>query len=473
MPAAVEALPGLLVGSGGPAPAGRVCLVYVARDVTPEPISGLSFDAATLLGTRNLGNQVWEYAARSLLSPEVAQAQPGVGRRRQASALLVPQANCLRTREDTSPAVFNSSAAEVERLADMVVQHNLPTLIVGIGAQSARGADPQTRTLAPEHLRLLREVSQRGAISVRGQFTADVIQHNGGPPTVVAGCPSLFLNKDLHLGRRLQDAYCGLPALSSTRQLRFAVGLPAGCLSAEQLTIALLRLVGSTPGSFVVVQDANDYTCIDRYGPKAKLSYRSVRYFYSVPAWAEALHEVDALVSARIHGSMMGLAVVKPVVVIATDMRILELAEAMRMPYIVMDVPALQATSIDTAGIWARMATSFDGAAFDANRYRIASLYRNMFDRIGMPLHPAVQGMAAAHERGGTPEAVAHPPACRGLHNITRQSHHTYTARVFHNHTKARVFHNHTKAHGAPNGAISVAEAAVSSRALPLSADTG
>jgi len=443
---AIEQLPALLVPSEHWVAPTPLCLIHRAQDESHEPISGLSFDEAVVLGTGNLGNQVWNYGARALLSATVAQAsEAAAGAHLNATALLLPFANSLRTLENTNQDVLNRSAAEVAAAADMVVRRNLPTLIVGIGSQSLRGTDPRRLRLGPQHLRLLKEVSRRGAISVRGQFTADLIRHNGGPPTMVAGCPSLFLNTDFHLGRRLQDAYRALPALASARPLRFAIGLPSDCHRSEQLAITLLRLVAEHPGSFVVVQDANDFKCIDTHGPRVKLSFRNVRYFYSVRAWARALGQVDALVSARIHGSMMGLAAVRPMVVITTDMRIWELADVMRLPYVWQDAPKVRAARMNATSILTTLASTYDGAAFDANRYRIAAMYRDMFARITMPLHPAVLEMAAAHKQhhAAVAPAGAHEGDMRRGQNSTRVESFpiTHAQSPHHSHTNKHTEH--------------------------------
>jgi hypothetical protein len=425
----LERLPKLLRHDEAPTAATAVCLIHWPQ-TDQEPLSGYDFSEATRVGTANMGNLVWMYAARSLLNPAIAHVGEATARARglNGSALLMPQANILRPVESTASAVLAKSAAYARGMGDTVVRNNLPTLVLGIGSQALRGSDPRSLSLGPDHLRFLREAGQRGVISVRGQFTADLIDHNGGPPTVVAGCPSLFLNKAARLGRTLHEAYNSLPALAATRKLTFAVGLPSDPLASDRLCGTLLRLVADHPGSFVVVQDANDYTCLDTFGPKLKLSFRSVRFFYSVRGWARALGTVDAVVSARIHGSMIGLAARKPTVAIATDNRVWELAEAMGVPYLWQDAPAVRVARIDVASIFSKVASSFDGAAFDANRGRIAAMYRDMFARVGIPLHPAVLQMAAAREQGRNadgseqPQPRTHPPHPHSTQAHARQA---------------------------------------------------
>ena len=44
-----------------------------------------------------------------------------------------------------------------------------------------------------------------------------------------------------------------------------------------------------------------------------------------------------------------------------------------------------------------QLSREFDGAKFDANRRRVAAMYKAMFDKVGLPLDGKVLAMAEQH----------------------------------------------------------------------------
>ena len=81
-----------------------------------------------------------------------------------------------------------------------------------------------------------------------------------------------------------------------------------------------------------------------------------------------------------------------PSIVIATDYRILELAEAMQIVHTDIFNPQLDPASFDLHKFVESVRPSFDSAAFDANRRRIAREYGELLATTRVKLHP---GMAA------------------------------------------------------------------------------
>ena len=54
-----------------------------------------------------------------------------------------------------------------------------------------------------------------------------------------------------------------------------------------------------------------------------------------------------------------------------------------------------------------QLSREFDGAAFDANRRRVAAMYKAMFDQVGLPLDDKLLAMAKQH---GAPAELWPPP---------------------------------------------------------------
>eukprot|EP00662_Eupelagonemidae_sp_cell21_P044179 gene44179-63094_t len=83
-----------------------------------------------------------------------------------------------------------------------------------------------------------------GAYCVRGDFTKKVLEANGLKGAVATGCPSLLLNPDPHLGRKIKEAWGRLPDAPLA-----AVMLPSQY--GPRMVAMLLSIVNRYPGSFV------------------------------------------------------------------------------------------------------------------------------------------------------------------------------------------------------------------------------
>merc|ERR1712014_269937 len=85
----------------------------------------------------------------------------------------------------------------------------------------------------------------------------------------------------------------------------------------------------------IVIQDERDVETLTVAETELGLvvpAYQKT-WFTSQAAWREYMCRHDFVLSGRIHGFMTGLACAVPGFIIAPDMRILELAESMRLPH--------------------------------------------------------------------------------------------------------------------------------------------
>jgi hypothetical protein len=99
-----------------------------------------------------------------------------------------------------------------------------------------------------------------------------------------------------------------------------------------------------------------------------------------------------------------------PSVVVATDHRILELCNAMRVPHVltlerwllpvannVQEVGALP--SFNIRDFVAHVASTFDGAAFDRNRAAVAAAYVRILQSLGVEPSPTLIRLASVPHR--------------------------------------------------------------------------
>merc|ERR1739845_143535 len=100
-------------------------------------------------------------------------------------------------------------------------------------------------------------------------------------------------------------------------------------------------------------------------------------FFTSMAAWMEFMTQFDFILGCRIHGTMAGLQTGVPGFIIAPDMRVLEMAEVMKVPFTDVFDERLRRPGITIAKIINM--TNFDGVAFDRNRCMLYHYYARVF----------------------------------------------------------------------------------------------
>lgn len=236
---------------------------------------------------------------------------------------------------------------------------------------------------------LLKALHERKAsVFARGTYTCDAARSNGYSDAVPAGCPSLFLSSEVRLGQKLARAYSHLPSKLAAGTMRFAVPLPPAYR--PQLFNQAIDIIEQYPGSVIVMQDWRDVKHMNKAIKDLQLSQSTLdlikaqsRYYTSVEDWQDSYRHVDAVFSWRIHGAMVGISIGLPVFVVAPDMRVAELCEAMAIPWSTVLDPAFSDPNFDAGAYLANV--KFDGEAFDANRSRLANLYLDAFASAGIP----------------------------------------------------------------------------------------
>jgi hypothetical protein len=235
-------------------------------------------------------------------------------------------------------------------LADMIEEADLPCILIGIGAQ-AKDASSAIQ-LKQGTIRFLQAASARCAsISVRGEYTKDVLKSLGIENVTVTGCPSLLLFSGKPLRQTGAVSY-GNIALNSTRHA-YNEEIFTNNLS-QRLHLALYRVAVEMNAEVVLQSELPDwYFTLKRFAdpgicekslaflervyatPREKLmdflKYRQY-VFFNTNNWGAFLEKKRFVFGTRIHGAIAGLIAGTPACVITHDARTAELCETMSIP---------------------------------------------------------------------------------------------------------------------------------------------
>lgn len=212
------------------------------------------------------------------------------------------------------------------------------------------------------------------AIGVRGDITKSVCKNSGIPNCVSMGCPSLTISRDMNLGNTLHSNWSRVTQILSllqqrrqtlhkiSKKLKIAVTFPksiksiSGYIGAALIATLIEQShydIDNTTTIVIVTQHKMDHkrmeqfirTRLEQFNPKSRLLldkndtiHNVIKYieYVNVESWlADASVQYDLCISFRIHGSMTFISSGVPTIAIPTDFRIMELVQAMKLPYIV------------------------------------------------------------------------------------------------------------------------------------------
>lgn len=290
----------------------------------------------------NTGNLLIGDAAARLLDIDIVSSGTMVDIRNLKDTidlLVIPAAN------------FLSPVMELSWLLPIVEGTNHPILMVGVGAQfpTTRIADAQ---LPETTLKLMLAISDRSqSISVRGQFTADVLAKFGIKNTRVTGCPSLFRLGKEKLSIRTPSPDSFEPVFNgSSNVLKHA----SSADEARKAELKLLRLAMELEAPYVLQNEVPEMQIAARdkkgaEGCKATLHNLGAdieldhylkyimehgKTFFRADRWAEFIARHDIVIGTRFHGNIIALSQGIPAAFVAHDSRTIELCEALLIPFI-------------------------------------------------------------------------------------------------------------------------------------------
>lgn len=326
---------------------------------------------------QNTGNALFQRAVWDLIPGPKFNVQVGLSDpievSRHANVLVIPAANQINPN-------FNLDA-----WTDFIEKANLPCVVIGLGAQcDDPNAAPEDFVLTDSVVRFAKTISAKSQfIGVRGKYTKAVLESINVTNTVITGCPSQTINKNLsgnNIERLIRTAssapYFKLALLGGTLQeytreterklYRLAQEYKDHKVvyqtQSEVLKFIHNRTISAHSNEFfnfmraVIRPDLNDDKFFHYLGTKGVL-------FSDARSWIDAMAYIDLAIGMRIHGAVAAIQAGRLGVCVAFDSRTLELAETMEVPYV---LPSDVIESESIASLIDRI--HFDPVRFDQKR---------------------------------------------------------------------------------------------------------
>jgi hypothetical protein len=234
---------------------------------------------------------------------------------------------------------------------------NVPLAIVGLGAQNPEADMTFLDTHRPAHDFIARLNDRSASISVRGAFSAAVVERLGGRNIRVTGCPSMFYT--------LTTPKVRLPELLSHAERSIGVSIHSGltknifCRSPEDSRRkhgeAILWAINNAVQVSLFEQGVVlEYTVADRdlpfddrraaaaevirrIGAEGRISpERLMAHMVSVKnieEWLAKARDLDAIIGFRFHGNMVALLQGRPCLFLTYDSRLEEFCQLYGLPW--------------------------------------------------------------------------------------------------------------------------------------------
>lgn len=362
------------------------------------------------LSGANIGNYAFRHGLASLTdlsgySPMAYTEADQAIASEQPDMVLVSCANWLSATEDYERG-NGVRATIIDRVKGAVVSF-------GLGAQAGHGQSKLE--LGPNTVRLAHVLASKcKMLSVRDEFTADVLEGHGITNVTITGCPSNFINLDKALGARIIGHCASMgDSVVTWSQIRSHIAEYSGghALSGKVLGSTLRLLQGA--GAFYVIQSpvlmpfalresrtvppdylANAPEALRAHGGTGvgALLRRSVMHFSSIEAWLDFARTCDIAFGMRIHGSMIPLQAGTPSLVIGHDSRTSGLASFMGIPT-VSPQEFVDACEGGPKRLYETIAAGMQG--YDSRRLTLARTMKTYLEGNGVPCSNALLDFCA------------------------------------------------------------------------------
>lgn len=314
--------------------------------------------------------------------------------RKRADVIMVSCANQL------------GDHAHLEGWNSKLRELDMPTILVGIGVQAPKRGHPIT--LRPSTREMLDFVVEKAegkpAILVRGSYTRSVLAAHGYP-SIVIGCPSLFLSPYREIGASISQAIIdgGLGERAAV-----AAGNPydPGFYNYE---LPLIDLVSSHDGAYIVqhpaemiglarrdaatLPDAFFQTLAPRFWPNLdrdavlRWARRHAHVFADSQEWMTFLRRYDYCIGARYHGVALAVQAGLPGLILTIDSRTEELADTTGLPFIPFSDFAGQNLKTMVRDAWGKE----QGTHFDRRRRKLAARFADILAEYGIGVGPKLE----------------------------------------------------------------------------------
>jgi hypothetical protein len=322
----------------------------------------------------------------------------------QFDSLVLPFANAFRP----------EFKQQLDTMASVIRQIDMPVTVVGIGAQHALSSDEFT---FPEEFDETVKgfvgavLDKSASIGVRGQLTKDYLKGLGfGDSDVdVIGCPSLYATS--------KPAVVEKKVVELRPDSALAVNVTP---SIHRMGEILMHNYSRYPNMIYVPQAREDLTLM-MYGESVRpkhdpnmptywdhpmFQHNRMRFFLDGRTWIEFMVEQEFAFGTRLHGNIAALIAGTPAYLLAHDSRTLELAEYHEIPH---ELGRESAADSDVTDFYEKA----DFTAFNAARQDRFDTYLKFLERNGIDHIFAHEG--AEEEWDAKMDAVQLPPAVQTL----------------------------------------------------------
>lgn len=229
-------------------------------------------------------------------------------------------------------------------LADWLDKTPLPVTIVGLGAQATKGESPKDSAngLPDGTRRALSILSERSkSISVRGEFSRDVLLCAGIQNVTVTGCPSLLLcTKTIRptptnlqwSDVAIHGTRYGWSRATATQERFYQHSIRSGTDLVFQSEAPELE-IWSGKEDVRALKILSEIYAAPPNEVRQHISSRG-HFFWTVDEWANFLSTKQACLGSRIHGTVAALCAGTPAVLVTHDSRTQELAKALHIPHV-------------------------------------------------------------------------------------------------------------------------------------------
>ena len=236
-------------------------------------------------------------------------------------------------------------------LADLIEQLEIPVVLIGLGTQDS---DFSGKVAVPEGtVRFVKAVSERShSISVRGDYTRQILQQFGINNVTVTGCPSLFhlLQADADARLRRSSAIGPLLLHSTRYSARYAAFTETPSLHLDLFRLAYHSqtdlLLQSEPEEISYLMDVIEKPEVDD-ALKAQMVrlyqaqdwpqleafiHGHAKVFFDIPSWNSAMSGYARVFGTRLHATIMALNSGVPAILAHHDSRTREMCEFAGIP---------------------------------------------------------------------------------------------------------------------------------------------
>ena len=311
--------------------------------------------------------------------------------------IFIPSSNFLNPSSDFGVA------------AEFLSKTKLPLFCFGLGSQHLPGRELVLKAGTEKFIRLLSE--RCGTVGVRGNYTAELMNGMGLKNATVVGCPSLLnlssaaatslqarkpsLDKiGVHFSNNVRSHALNPAALRVTENSLFSRATSENAYYIIQNEIQEFQLVAALAAGdedAVTQSLAALATTFDVAIPNhtfANFLRHHIRCFFSVASWVTAMKTMTACIGSRFHGTIGALLAGTPSLLLAHDMRTLEMAEFFGIPFLLIDRDYSQEALIERL-----LATDY--APFVGRLTAIQVEWKRFARSNGLDLVPAVTAVAA------------------------------------------------------------------------------